>query len=185
MRARSRMSAMRPVIAVLRLAPPSNSSTACSAGSEFSSTRRRAAPKVDHAVADFRADRAAAAGHDNRLAADEGFEPAVVDLDAGAQQQVLDRDRGELHRLPAGVERRQLAHGEAELAGAHQHRFRPCLRRQRRGRQHDARDDGVAAGEIGDHALEVVDVAEHRHAADRLAAVGRATATRRRPARSS
>ena len=34
------------------------------------------------------------------------FETAVVDLDAGAQQQVFDRDRRKLHRLPAGVERR-------------------------------------------------------------------------------
>ena len=127
----------------------------------------------DHALADFRADRAAAAGDDDRLAGNEGLQPAVVDTDARPQQQVLDRDRRKLHRLPAGVERWQLTHGQAELARPDQQRFRPRFRRQRRRRQDDARHDGAAAGEIGDHAFEIVDIAQHRNAADRLAAVGR------------
>ncbi len=46
MRARSRTSAMRPVMSASDCLAFSASSTACSAGSEFSMTSRRAAPKV-------------------------------------------------------------------------------------------------------------------------------------------
>ena len=43
--------------------------------------------------------------------------------------------------------------------------------RKHRGRQHDAHDLGAASGEIGDDAFEVVELAEHRDAADRLSAI--------------
>ena len=173
MRSRSRTSARRPEISACTCMPASFSSTACSAGSEFSSTSRRAAPKIEDALADFRADRAAAAGDHDRLAGDELLKPPVIDLDARAQQQVLDRDRRELHRRPAGIERRQLAQIKAELARADQDRFRPRFRRQRRRRQHRRITRLPLIAKIGDDALEIVDVAQHRNAADRLAAVVR------------
>ena len=66
------------------------------------------------AVADLRADRAAAAGDHDGLALHEAFQPLVVDLDARPQQQILDRDRREPQRLPLAsrlLERRQPARG--------------------------------------------------------------------------
>ena len=63
----------------------------------------------DDAIADFRADRAAAAGDDDRLALDEIFQPPVIDLHARPQQQILDIDRREPQRFAAFVERRQPA----------------------------------------------------------------------------
>src|SRR5262249_16145938 len=133
MRSRSRMSAMRPSIAAPGFLAASASVTACSAGSEFSITSRRATPKATprseisdprqggaaegyHPPADLGADRAAAAGHHGGRALDEGFQAPVVDLGTRPQQQVLDRDRRKLQRFAAGVERRQPAGGEAEPA---------------------------------------------------------------------
>src|SRR5674476_132875 len=51
--------------------------------------------------------------------------------------------------------------------------IRARFRRERRRCQHDARHLGAATGKIGDHAFEVINIAQHRNAADRLAAVGR------------
>ena len=184
MRARSRISAIRPEISASLCLPFSASMHRVQRRLGILDHQQARGAEGDHAIADFRTDRTAAAGDDDRLAAHERLEPAVIDRDARPQQQILDRHRRELHRLPAGVERRQLAHRQAELARPYQKHFRPRLRRQRRRRQDDARHPRAAAGEIGDHAFEIVDVAQHRNAADRLAAVGRRTATGCRPARS-
>ena len=125
-----------------------------------------------HATADFRADRAAAAGDGNRLAAHQRFQPAIIDADARPQQQILDRDRREPRRLAALVQRRHAVDGQSELARLQQHVFRVQLRHQRRGRHHDPLDRLLAPLEIADDVGEVVETAEHRNAADRLAAIG-------------
>ena len=56
------------------------------------------------AVAYLGADRAATAGHDNGSAPQEALEPPIIDLDGGAQQQVLDVDRGKPRRLATVAE---------------------------------------------------------------------------------
>ena len=172
MRARSRISAMRPEMIAALCFALSASSDGVQRGLRILDHQQPRGTEGDHAVADFRADRAAAAGDDDGLAADELFQSAVVDPDARPQQQVLDRDRRELHRRAAGVERRHLAHRQTQLARADEDRFRPRFRRQRRGRQHQPRHMRAARGEIGDHAFEIVDIAQHGNAANRLAAVG-------------
>ena len=124
------------------------------------------------AVANLRTDRAAAAGDDDRLALHQRLEARVVDLFAGAQQQVLDGDIGQPRHV-AAFQRRQAADDQAEPLRAHQNRFGMRLRFERRRRHHHARDRLVAPGKIADHVLDIVDPAEHRNVADRLAAVGR------------
>ena len=61
---------------------------------------------------------------------------------------------------------------KAEPTGAHQDTFRPRFRRQHGRREYDTGDVGPALGEIGDDALEIVKIAQHRDAADRLSAIG-------------
>src|SRR5665213_507501 len=51
--------------------------------------------------------------------------------------------------------------------------IRARFRRECRWRQDDARDPRATAVEIGHHTLEVFDIAQHRNASDRLAAIGR------------
>ena len=58
----------------------------------------------DDAVADLGADRAAAAGDDDRPAFQETFQPRIIDLDGRPQQQVLDIDRREPRHLAAIAE---------------------------------------------------------------------------------
>ncbi len=109
------------------------------------------------------------------------LEPAVVDLDARSQQQIFHRNRRKLHGGAAGIERREMAQIQAELARPNQNRFRPCFRRQRGRRQHRARDARALIAQIADHPLQILDVAQHRNAADGLAAVvarGRQNANR-------
>ena len=83
------------------------------------------------AIADFRADRTATAGHDDRFAADKILKPPVVDLDAGPQQKIFNGHRRQLDRGSAGVERRHLTHDQAEPARADQDRFRAGFQRKR------------------------------------------------------
>ncbi len=105
-------------------------------------------------------------------ALDEILQPPVVDLHARPQQQVFDIDRREAQRLHAVVERRQAAGGKPEPARPHQQRVGRHIRLEGRRRQHDAPHIGAAIGKIGHHAFEIVEIAEHRNAADRLALIG-------------
>ena len=104
-RARSRTSAMRPVIAGCARLVASVSRTACKAGSEFSMINSRSAPKVITRSQISGADRAAAAGHHDRAALQEIFQPRIVDLHRRPQQQVFDIDR----RQPRQLRRRRRA----------------------------------------------------------------------------
>ena len=172
MRSRSRISAIRPSIAapvVLR-------------GQGLGHRIERRLGILDHqqsrgaerrdALANLRTDRTAAAGDDDRLVLHQRFEPRVVDLLAGAQQQILDRNRRQPRRV-AALQRRQAADDQPEPARPHQNGFRMRFRIERRRRHHHARDRLVAPGEIADHVLDVVDPAQHRNIADRLATIGR------------
>ena len=123
------------------------------------------------ALANLRADRAAAAGHDDRLALHQRLEARVVDLLAGPQQQILDRDVGQPRHV-AAFERWQAADDQAEPLRAHQNGFWMGLGLEGRRRHDEPRNRFAAPGEIADHVLDIVDPAEHRHVADRLAAVG-------------
>ena len=163
---------MRPAMTAALCFALSASSTACSAGSEFSITSRRAAPKVTMRSQISEPIEPPPPVTTTALPLMKSSSRPVVDSDARPQQQVLDRDRSELHGRAAGIERRHLAHRQTQLARANEDRFRPRFRRQRRRRQHQPRHLRAATGEIGDHAFEIVDVAQHRNAADRLAAVG-------------
>ena len=127
----------------------------------------------DDAVADFRADRAAAAGDDDRLALHHRFEPLVVDLHARPQQEILDIDRGEAQRLAALVKRRQPAGRKPEPPRLHQNGLRLELRCKRRRREHKARHLLPALGELGDRLFEFVKAADHRNPAHRLAPIRR------------
>src|SRR6185312_10577571 len=147
-RSRSRISAIRPSITAL--AP-------------------RGAEGRD-AVADLRTNRAAAAGDDHRLAFHQRFEPRVVDLLARPQQQVFDGDIGQPRHI-AAFERRQAADEQAEPPGAHQDRLGMRLGFERRRGHHDSRDRFSPSSIVADHILDIVEAAEHRHVADRLAAV--------------
>ena len=93
MRCRSRISAMRPTISASLCLPLSVSMTACSAGSECSITSSRAAPNVTMRSQISDTDRTATAGYDDRSATDKIFKPAVIDLDAGPQQKILNGNR--------------------------------------------------------------------------------------------
>ena len=132
------------------------------------------APRAEghDAIADFGADRPAAAGHDDRFVPHEVFEPMVVDLHAGPQQQVLDIDRRKPQRLAAVVERRKPAGGEPETPRPHQDRFRLRFGRERARREHEPCHVDAAIAEIGDDALDVVRTAEHGNAAYGLAPIG-------------
>ena len=125
----------------------------------------------DDAGADLRPDRAAAAGDEHALAADEVLEPLPVDLHGGAQQQVLDLERRELGIAHALAEARDAHQRQAEAAGAGEQHVRVGLRRQRARRRHEAADRRAALVEILDHLIEIGEGAEHRHAADRLAEI--------------
>ncbi len=122
------------------------------------------------AVANLRTDRAAAAGDDHRLALHQRFEPRVVDLLARPQQQVFDGDIGQPRHV-AAFERRQAADEQAEPLGPHQDRFGVRLGFECRRGHDDPRNRLSASGIIAHHVLDIVEPAEHRHVADRLAAV--------------
>ena len=126
----------------------------------------------DDAVADFRADRAAAAGDNDRLAAHELLQPPVIDLDARAQQQILDIDRREPQRLAAFVKRREPAGRKSEAPRLHQDCFRLQCRVERRGREHDARDRSPALGGLGHRLFEIIEPADDGDAAHRLTLIG-------------
>ena len=170
MRSRSRISAMRPSIA----AP------ARAFGQRLGHRIERRLRILDHqqsrstegrdAVANLRTDRAAAPGDDDRLALHQGFEARVVDLLARPQQQILDGDRGQPRHV-AAFERRQAADDQAEPLRAHQNRFGMRLGLERRWRHDQPRNRLSAPGIVADHVLDVIDAAEHRHIAYRLAAV--------------
>ena len=123
------------------------------------------------AVADFRADRAAAAGDDDRLVLHEGFDPAVIDLHGRTQQQILDIDRRKTQSLAAFVERGQAAGRKPKPPRLHQERFRLCIGRERRRREHDPCDAPARIAKLGHDTFEIVEIAAHRNAADRLALV--------------
>ena len=122
-------------------------------------------------MANLRADRAAAAGDDDGFALHQRFQPRIVDRFARPQQEILDRDIGEPRRI-AALERRQPAHDQMQPACAHQEGFGTGVRLEGRRHHHDARNRFAAPGEIADHLLDVIAVAEHRNIADRLPAVG-------------
>src|SRR6202043_4014654 len=67
--------------------------------------------ECNDAIANLGADGPAPTGHDDRLAAHEILQPAVVNLHAGPQQQVLDIDRGKAQRLAVFIEGGQTASG--------------------------------------------------------------------------
>ncbi len=173
MRSLSRTSAMRPSISAW---PPLRRS-ASTIGVQrdlgmLDHEQPRGAERHD-AVADFRADRAAAAGDDDRLAAHDVFKAVIVDRHARPQQQVFDRHRGKLHGLAAIGERRQAAGLQPEPARPHQGRFRRRLRHQRGRREDQPPDMRAARLAVADHLFEIVEAADHRNAAHRLAAVGK------------
>ena len=133
----------------------------------------RAAPNCDHAVANLRTDRAAAAGDHDRSALEEAFEPRVIDLHARPQQQVLDIDRRQARRLAAVFERGQPSDGKPEAARVHQGCFRLGLGREGAGGENHAGNRRAALRAVVHHAVEGVEAAENRNAADRLPLVGR------------
>ena len=148
------------------------SSTACSAGSEFSMISSRAAPNVITRSQISEPIEPPPPVTTIDLPFEKAFQPPVIDLHARPQQQVLDIDRRQPRHLAAVIERRQPAHREAEPARAHQGRFGLGVRLERRRREDHARDDGAALRQIADHALEIVEIAKHRNAADRLPPIG-------------
>src|SRR4029078_907094 len=97
---------------------------------------QRAGAESEHAVADFGANRTAAARHDDGFCAYKILKPPVINLHARPQQKVFDSHWRKLDGRPLGIERRKLAHAEAKLAGTDQNRLRPRLRRQCRRRKH-------------------------------------------------
>ena len=125
-----------------------------------------------NALADLGPDRTAAAGHDDGLALHQRFQPCIVDLLAGTQQQILDRDIRQPRRV-AALHRGHPADDQPEPLRTHQHRFGMRVRLECRRRHHRALDRLFTVLEIADHGLDVVGPAEHRNVADRLAAIGR------------
>ena len=90
MRSRSRTSASRPSICARRLLGGQRLQHRVQRRLGILDHQQPRRAEGDDAIADFRADRAAAAGDDDRLALHEILEPPVVDLHARPQQQVLD-----------------------------------------------------------------------------------------------
>ena len=126
----------------------------------------------NRAVAYLGADRAAAAGYNNRSALEETLQPAIVDLDGRAQQQILDVDRRKPRRLATVAERRQPAHGQAEPARLHQRRFRLGVGLEGRRRKDHAGNRDAALRAIVHNAVDRIEPAEHRNAADALSLIG-------------
>ena len=133
-----------------------------------------AGPEGDEAGADLAADRAAAAGDEDALAADERGEPLAVDLDRVAQQEVLDLERRELGVAHAFAEARDAHERQPEPAGARDELLGMRLGGQRRGGRDETADLDLAVLEVLHDALDVAEGAEHRNAADGLPALGRA-----------
>ena len=98
MRSRSRISARRPEISACACMPAERFQHGMQRRLRILDHQHALGAEGQHALADFRADRAAAAGDDDRLAADELLKPLIIDLHARPQQQILDRDRRQLHR---------------------------------------------------------------------------------------
>ena len=140
MRSRSRTSASRPSILVLGLLGRQRLLHGVERGLGILHDQQARGAERHDAVADFRADRAAAAGDDDRLALQELSQPAVVDLHARPQQQILDRHRRELQRR-AGF-RPATAAGliaKPEPPRLHQDRLGAAVGLEGRGRQHEPR----------------------------------------------
>ena len=133
--------------------------------------QQTARAESDNAVADFGADRAAAASYDDGFCAYEILKPPVIDLHAGPQQEIFDGDRRKLNGHPFSIERWKLAHAEAELAGTDQNSLRPRLRRQCRRRKHKPGHPLAATLQVDDNLLKVLDITQHAQAADRLTAI--------------
>ncbi len=123
-------------------------------------------------MADLRADRTATAGDDDRLAVHqlpEALHSRSSTLDAAANpRHATGVRRG---ASPPSSDGRRLTISP-QAARPHHTGFRMRLRLERRRRHHHARNRLVAPGEIADHVLDVVDVAQHWNIADRLAAIG-------------
>ena len=171
MRSRSRISAIRPSIGSGGLVRRQRFGDGIERRFRILDHQQTRGAERHDAVANLRTDRTAAAGDDDRLVFHQGLETRVVDVFAGAQQQVLDRNRRQPRRLPA-LQRRQAADNQPQPARPHQNGFRPRLGVECRRRHDDPRDRLVAPCEIADHVLDIVDAAEHRDVPDRLAAVG-------------
>src|ERR1043165_5895097 len=101
-RSRSRISAMRPSISTSVFRAASDSTTAYSAGSEFSITSNRAAPNVA-----------------TRSQISEPIDPL-----AGTQQQILDGNRSQTRGI-AALERREAPDDQPVATRLHQNGFRP------------------------------------------------------------
>ena len=129
--------------------------------------------EIDDPFADFGPDRAAAAGDDDGLALDEALQPAVIDIHARSQQQILDIDRRQTQRFLADAERRHAAGRQTEPARLHQHRFRMQLRRQCARRQDHPANAYVLRRQRGDDFFEISGAAADRNAANRGALIGR------------
>ena len=123
MRSRSRMSARRPSMIAVEPLVASASSTACSAGSEFSMTSRRSAPNVIDAVADFRPDRAASAGDRNRRGLERIF-PGGGNRSARLAAAGDPRPRSGPAAAPANAGRRHSSSDGRRLAGSPSRRAR-------------------------------------------------------------
>ena len=174
MRARSRTFAMTPSTRVSLSASAGFSRIWCRDGSELSTTMRSLAPNATARSADLRADRAAAAGDEDALAADEGLEPRAVDLDRRAQQQVLDLERGELGVAHALAEARDARQRQAEAARARDERVGMRLGCERAGAsRRGAGSRRPALWKSCTTWSRSSKVAEHRDAADRLPEIGR------------
>ena len=128
--------------------------------------------KYHNAVADLGTDRTATSGHDDRLAADKIFQPAVIDLHAGPQQKIFDRHGRQLHGRPARFEGRHLAHVQAKPACTHQDRFGASLQCECRGCKDKAPHPIAAAFQIGHDAFKVVDIAENGDTPYGLSTIG-------------
>ena len=186
MRSRSRTSASRPSIAGAGLFGRQRFQHRVKRRLRIFDHQQPRGAEGNDAIADFRADRAAAAGDDDGLALHEGFQPPVVDLHARPQQQILDIDRREPQRLPAFVERRQPAGGQAKTLAPSSGSFPACTSGSSADGVSTTRATGrPRAGEIADDAFEIVEIAQHRDAAHRSGPGPPATATGCRPARFS
>ena len=166
MRSRSRTSASRPSILGRRLLGLQRLLHGVERGLRILHDQQPRRTEGHDAVADLRADRAAAAGDDDRLALQETFEPAVVDLHARPQQQILDRDRRELQCLPVSSSDGSRLIGKPEPPRLHQDRFGAAAGIERRRRQDQPRHRRLALAQQRDDVFEIVEAAEHRHAAN-------------------
>ena len=129
--------------------------------------------KIDDPIANFGADRPAAAGDHDRFATNKMFKAAIIDFHARPQQQILDIDRRQAQSLVAAAERGHAAGGKAEAARQHEHGFRMQFRLKRARRENQATDADAFRPQANDDRFQICEETAHRHVAQRLVLVGR------------